>query len=308
MATRKQYELITSEIITALEGGTVPWQRPWTKPAAINADHNGFTGRGYSGINPIILWAVASRRGYTSNVWLTYNQLTKLGGTLIPSDGQRRKAYVYFWQFEKRDSTDPDADKTEKYTYPVMRIYGVFNLEETVNVKLPKRETVEPEELIEWNPITDAQAIVDTYIDRESNLRLLHRIGNHAAYNIEKDIITMPMQNQFPDQGEYYSTIYHEMAHSTGNKSRLARFEDREIALAPFGTEDYSKEELIAEFTSAFLCHHVGISSTRANSVAYIKNWLAVLKDEPKMAVNAAGKAQLATNYILMAKSSASLE
>ena len=296
MATLAQYKLVTGEIIAALEAGTVPWQKPWSQPSGISGDHNGATGHAYRGMNPITLWAVSARRGFTSNVWLTLKQAGKLGGHIKKG---AKQTYVYYWDFPKREQVNPDTGKTEIVTFPIIKIYGVFNLEDTVNVKLPKRETIEPEALNEWDPIVDAQAVVDHYIAKENGLSLNHKAGDRACYDTARDIITMPEPAQFTNPAEYYSTVYHEMGHSTGHTSRLRRFAERAMVLAPFGSEDYSKEELVAEFTSAFLCYQVGISSTRDNSVAYIKNWLRVLRDDPKMALAAASKAQKASDYII---------
>lgn len=90
--------------------------------------------------------------------------------------------------------------------------------------------------------------------------------------------------------------MFHELTHSTGHQKRLARITN----LAAFGSDTYSREELVAELGSAFLCHSCGLESqsTFRNSVAYLQNWLGVLKDDKKLIVQAAGKAESAVRYI----------
>ena len=98
---------------------------------------------------------------------------------------------------------------------------------------------------------------------------------------------------------EYYSTAFHEAGHSTGHKSRLDRFEKGQQLVA-FGSEEYSKEELVAEFTAAFVAAEAGIDTTRDNSVSYLRSWIKRLKDDASLAVLAAGKAQAAADLILV--------
>jgi antirestriction protein ArdC len=130
------------------------------------------------------------------------------------------------------------------------------------------------------------------------NIKLVHLTGNDRAYYSPLiDKIVMPAMNQFESNSEYYSTVFHEMAHSTGHESRLNRIDQ----LASFGTETYSKEELIAEFSSAMLMNTVGIeqSATFENSVAYISGWCKKFQEDKKVIVTAAGQAQKVVDYIL---------
>ena len=98
---------------------------------------------------------------------------------------------------------------------------------------------------------------------------------------------------------EYYSTAFHEFTHSTMHESRCNR--KSENAITRFGDKDYSREELVAEIGSAMLCNRIGIENERAfnNSAAYIQSWLKALKNDNKMIVWAAKKAEEAARYIL---------
>lgn len=112
------------------------------------------------------------------------------------------------------------------------------------------------------------------------------------------DYIKMPDKHMFNTPEEYYCTCFHELSHSTGHEKRLSRKSLTEVS--GFGSHEYSKEELIAEFSSAFLCAFAGIEQkTLENSAAYIKSWLKVLKDDKKMLVMAAAQGQKAADYIL---------
>jgi antirestriction protein ArdC len=129
------------------------------------------------------------------------------------------------------------------------------------------------------------------------------RIGfdghDKAFYRPVTDSIHLPDRNSFDSAGEYYSTLFHEMTHSTGHQSRLNRSTLTEVV--PFGSETYSKEELVAEFGAAFLCAHAGIENTVSNSAAYINGWLKKLRSDPKLAILAASQGQKAADYILAA-------
>ena len=104
------------------------------------------------------------------------------------------------------------------------------------------------------------------------------------------------MMEQFNSTGEYYSTAFHELTHSTGHRSRL----DRLRATAHFGNESYSKEELVAEIGAAALMNYVGLEtvSTLRNSAAYVQSWLAALRNDKRLIVTASGAASKAFEYI----------
>jgi len=128
-------------------------------------------------------------------------------------------------------------------------------------------------------------------------VKLHHDNGGSAFYRPSTDSITLPHMAQFSATAEYYSTLFHEMTHSTGHKSRLDRLEKT----AFFGTEAYSKEELIAEIGAAALVNHAGLETPESfrNNAAYVQNWLQVLKNDKRFIVSAAGKAEKAVNLIL---------
>lgn len=113
------------------------------------------------------------------------------------------------------------------------------------------------------------------------------------------DCVVVPMKEQYKLINEYYSTTFHELTHSTGHKTRLDRLQTG--AVAAFGSENYSKEELVAEIGSASIMNLLGIETTKTfrNSAAYIQSWIKVLKNDNKFIVSAASKAEKAVNFIL---------
>lgn len=141
-----------------------------------------------------------------------------------------------------------------------------------------------------------AQDIIYDYLGREG-VKLSHEEGDRAFYRPSTDEIVLPIRKQFVSTAEYYSTVFHELTHSTGHEKRLNRLN----RAAFFGTEDYSKEELVAEIGAAALINHVGLEtgSSLRNNAAYIQNWLGVLKGDKRFIVSAAGRAEKAVNLIL---------
>ena len=123
---------------------------------------------------------------------------------------------------------------------------------------------------------------------------------NRAYYSVTGDYINVPNKKQFKNEAEFYSTVFHEMVHSTGAISRLNRHAE-DMTDFDFGCQGYSKEELVAEIGSAMLMNSIGIedNETFNNSTAYINGWLNKLKGDNKFIVSAAGKAEKACRYIL---------
>ena len=144
----------------------------------------------------------------------------------------------------------------------------------------------------------EAEEVVASYIEREG-IKLVIENGNSAFYRPNQDIVSVPELAQYEVCEEYYSTLFHELTHSTGHAKRLNR--DGIVGVHFFGDEGYSKEELVAEMGAAFICNMLGMDCKKAfkNSVAYIHSWLGALRNDKKMIVMATTKAEQAANYIL---------
>lgn len=145
------------------------------------------------------------------------------------------------------------------------------------------------------NPIEEAEKVVNNYNNKP--LIKIHS-SNRAYYSPVKDLVVVPKKEQFQSINEYYLVFFHELAHSTGHIKRLSR---KDLYSSGFGSEEYSREELVAELAAAMLAGTCGIEteSTIENNAAYINSWLRVLKNDVRLVVKASSQAQKAADYIL---------
>ena len=254
---------ILATITEMLNKGDIPWRKPWTGAKPRNADN-----RPYSGINHILL----SCSGYELPRWLTYNKAKQLGGNV--KTGEKGTHVIYFNMFDK-------IIDDKKASFPVLRIYSVFNESQCEGLKLP--ELPQPK-------IREAESIIQCFKNRP----VIKYGYSSASYSPIRDEVCMPSIQQFSSSNEYYSTMFHELTHSCAHETRLNRKLDTN-----FGSTDYSFEELIAEFGSAFLCAESGIDNTMENSAAYIQGWLKAFAKDPGMLIKAASKGQKSADYIL---------
>lgn len=272
------YQIITNRIISELEKGCIPWQRPWTG-VRIGA-YSRITGKPYSLLNQMLL----AKPGE----YVTFKQALDAGGRV--RKGEKAQSVV-FWKPLEVMENDKDGRPTQK-TIPLLKYYNVFHIDQCENLK--PRFT--PEDLKPADPIAEAEMILADYSQR-SGCRIIHEKQNEAFYRPSTDEIHLPLREQFPKIAEYYSTAFHEATHSTGHKSRL----DRLSSPSGFGSENYSREELVAEMGAAILMNELGIETGGSfrNSAAYIQSWLHVLQNDNRMIVSAAGKAEKAVRLIM---------
>lgn len=280
------YEMVTQKVIEILESGTVPWRKPWvSRDAAM--PRNLVSKKLYRGINVFLL----SAQRYASPYWLSFKQAKDLGGSVKKGE---HGTVIVFWKVDTKQVTTTEGDDEERSSF-VLRYYRVWNLEQCelpqkVLDKLPKSE----------EPKGDAETIeACEKIYRGMPQRPeINENGTMAFYRPSNDSITLPSRESFGIGAEFYSTAFHEMTHSTGHKSRLAR--EGVMGVIQFGSNDYSNEELIAEMGSAFLCAEGGISPrVIENQAAYIQSWLRRLRNDHKLVVLAAARAQRASDFIL---------
>ena len=268
------YQMITDRMITEMEQGSIPWQKPWM--GAGNAiSHT--TGKPYSLLNQILL----GRPGE----YLTYNQACQEGGHVRKGE---KAQMVVFWKW--LDTKDEETNEIRQV--PFLRYYSVFHIDQCEGITAKHTQINQNPA----NPDETAEAIISEYVRREG-VALVHQEGDAAYYQPTSDRIVLPLMKQFSETAEYYSTAFHEMVHSTGHMKRLARLD----ATANFGGDAYSKEELVAEIGSAALVNHAGLETKASfrNSTAYVQNWLEVLKNDKRFIVSAAGKAEKAVDFIL---------
>jgi antirestriction protein ArdC len=283
------YQIVTDRIIASLKSGVIPWEKPWKAPTH-NGDtfpRNFRTGRPYRGINVFLLWSSP----YSSPFWLTFKQALDLKGNV--RKGEKGTQIVFYKQLVRRDAKTlaTPGEKNDRAPF-VLTYHTVFNVEQCENLQIPTLEAATP--LTEIETDEACEAIVNAWETRPT-LHLTSETEGRAYYRPRTDAVHMPLRSRFVDAAHYYSTLFHELVHSTGHESRLSRtFGER------FGDDLYSKEELVAETGAAFLCAFAGIASDRTerNTTAYIQNWIQKLEADNRLIVQAAGNAQKAVDLI----------
>ena len=270
------YEVITNRILALLEQGTVPWHRPWDGTTGM--PRNLFSQHAYRGINVWLLTAM----GYASPFWATFQQVTTAGGRVRQGE---RGVPVVFWRMY--DHKDPETGDQEKRF--VLRQYTVFNAAQLDGVALPAI-TVIPHR---FTPIERCAHLVDAMPNRPT---ILHG-HQRAFYTPATDTLHLPSPACFQSPEAYYATVFHELVHAVGHRSRLNRPTLTDLCL--FGDPTYAKEELVAEMGASYLGGVCGIANaTLANSAAYLQSWMEVLRHDPTLLVPAAAQAQKAADYI----------
>lgn len=276
--------MVTDRIIKKLEEGVIPWEKQWV---GVDSYAISYTSRKpYSFLNQLLLGEPGE--------YLTFRQCKELGGNI--KKGAKSKFVVFFTFVEDKNVTCKDENGKEYHSfYPILKYYNVFHISdcegiESKVVKQPAREFV---------PIEEAERIISDYVGREDGFIYQITESNRAYYSPMQDKVVVPLKSQFVNEAAFYSVSFHELTHSTAKESRCDRPEA--IKMVAFGSEDYSREELVAEMSAAMLVNHCGIDCSKAfeDSVAYIQAWLKALKNDNKMLVWAASRAEKAAKYIL---------
>ena len=268
------YAEVTARSIDQMENGVIPWEKPWISCGKAISHA---TGKAYSLLNQMLL----GRPGE----YITFKQCQEAGGKVKKGE---KASMVVFWKWI--EEKDPETEEVKQI--PFLRYYNVFHIDQCEGLN-PRHTNAMPNTA---SADQTADAIITAYCEREG-VKLIHEEGDRAFYRPATDSITLPHMAQFTATAEYYSTAFHELTHSTGHASRLNRLEK----VAFFGTEAYSKEELVAEIGASALVNQVGLETANSfrNSAAYVQNWLQVLKNDKRFIVSASGKAEKAVNLIL---------
>lgn len=267
------FEMVTDRIIIMLEQGDIPWHRPWTGAGSYAIKRA--SGQPYSLLNQMLL-------GNTGE-YLSFKQCQQEGGKV--RKGAKSKIVVFWKMIE---AVDVDGSKKQ---IPFLRYMNVFHIDDCEGLA-PKHYELE---LRNFSPIEKAEQIITDYIQR-SGIKLEHIKQGRAYYQPATDTVILPVKEQFLSEAAYYSVAFHELTHSTGHSSRL----DREIKNLR-GDDGYSKEELVAEIGSASIMNYLGIETDTSvrNNAAYIQSWIKALKNDKRLIVSAASRAQKAAALIL---------
>ena len=282
----KVYDLINDRIMELLQQGTVPWRKTWN--ATSNQPKNLISKKEYRGINVFMLACMP----YGSPYWLTFKQASDKGGHVRKGE---KSTPVIFWKWlDKKEEGVGTTDTLSNGMIPMLRYYSVFNIEQTEGIEPPPAtETT----INTFTPIERAEQIIAAMPFKPE----IKYGGNQPAYHPLLDYVKIPVPEAFESPEEFYGTLYHELSHATGHQKRVGRKGIQEPSY--FGSHEYSKEELVAEMSAAFLCGHSGIEQkVLENSVSYIAGWLKSLKNDKTLLIQAAAQAQKASDYILNRK------
>lgn len=270
------YDIILDKLFKMIESGVAPWRATWLKEQM-----NGVTMKSYKGFNTLYLSFVQEKIGYSSPIWLTWKQITELGGKIIKGS---ESAIVFFAKKVEKDKNEADKELLEidenKKSYFFWRYYRVFNL-----------DCVEGIDKSKWlkthNDLKNPEEMVNGW---ECSIK---HGGTRACYSPDIDIIVVPNKNTFNTIEDYYATVFHEIIHSTGHKKRL----NRPLSIVE---EKYSFEELIAEIGSAFLCVETGVEPNYENSASYIKGWSEFFRNNRKQTIlQACSQANKAVEFVI---------
>jgi len=282
-------------MLDLMKQGTIPWRRPWNDPEApqngsINGPWNPTTGKAYRGSNTLILRGAQLVHGYEDSRWLTYKQTAGIGGAQVRR-GEKGQQIAY-WDFSKtgeaQEGEQPAVEGEEKgYRGPSVFVATVFNASQIDGMPKPPLPFVMPESIRNLR----VRELLDKH---QPNVN--HDGGNRAFYSIAADSIHLPKHHTFSDDVSYQATLLHELAHWTGAKHRLDRDQT-----GRFGSQDYAKEELVAELSSLFISERLGIALGKEHDeqhAAYLQSWMKALADDPKTLFRAASHAEKVMTFL----------
>jgi len=269
------YASITEKIITNLEK-CGSWQQLWqnSPPLSLN-------GHIYRGINRLML----ANDMFSSRVYGTFQQIRSNGGSVRKGE---KSTLVVFW----KKLISPDPVTQEPKVHFLLRYFHIFNTEQADFDEIGRRK-IEAMNGQEVQKTVSAEQIIAGY--HHAPEIIYTNDDDDPHYNYVKDYIKVPHISRFPSADAFYQVLYHEAGHSTMHESRLNRVEGRNNT---FGDENYCKEELVAELCGAFLSNAAGLHNQQ-NSTAYIQMYLNYMRENHRLIVWAASRAEKAAEYIL---------
>jgi len=262
-----KYDRILDLMMSAMKDETT-WRKTWQSQPGLH--QNWVSKHIYRGTNQLMTMIASWKYGYTQPYWLTYNQVIDLGGSV---KGQKATPAIFFGSGKEKE----DEDKTYKFS----NLYNIFNIEQT-GIELPP---IEMRQTKLERPYEIAQAL---------NVEVESAPHHNPSYSPSRDLIRMPMPGQFESDDAHQSTFYHECIHATGHHSRLAR-----DLTGSFGSEDYAKEEFVAELGSVFLCAELGVTYDIQQHASYFNSWQKAIESDPKYLLTAATAAKKASEYCM---------
>ncbi|UZR95325.1 ArdC family protein [Chondrinema litorale] len=311
-ASDKTYDFITNMVIEMIEKSKdLEWRKPWKSVEKYGIYAQNYNSKiPYKGFNALFLnFIIPFNRNKAWDVpyFLTFKQVKEKKGKIkkfakgypiyyynvVYKDGNKSISKEEYW--ERYDHYKKSGKLEELNSYAFLKYYTVFNAEDIEGIDFHLPQPVVPQREIER--IESAEAILRNMPKRPP----IYFKQDRAFYMPSHDFVNMPDQHLFEDDHQFYSTLFHELAHSTKHETRL---DDKQRGGSK-GTPEYAFEELIAELSACFLCGQSGIffDVLQKSSAAYLESWksrlIAAMKQDNKFFIRAAGKAQKAADYIL---------
>ena len=290
------------------------WKKPWFTEGSLSWPKN-LSGREYNGMNALMLMMHCEKNGYKLPVFCTFDRVAGLnftkdkqgkrqqvkgkGGEVLPQVSilKGEKSFPVFIttftvvnkETKERVNYDDYRQMSEELrqqynVYPKLQVYNVFNVSQT-NLQEARPELYKKveESCMQSKPMEMGDDYsfppVDKMIKEDGWICPIKPLfGDSAYYSISKNEIVVPEKKQFKDGESFYSNLFHEMTHSTGAEGQLDR-----IKPTSFGSEEYAREELVAELTAALTAQRYGMTKhLKGDSAAYLKSWLDSLKESPQ--------------------------
>lgn len=281
---KETIERMTDKLIARMESGNLVWNKSWKSNVL---PQNFITRKPYKGWN---LFATLYSE-FESPYYLTFNQITKLGGKVKKGS---KGISILFWNISTKETIKDGETKENKMFFA--REYTVFNAEQIEGIDF----NIEVQNQVEIGTCEELESFI---YNLESPLKIKHSESDRAFYTPTFDFVSMPNKNQFLSTAEYYSVLSHETIHATGHSSRLNRLSMND---GKFDNKkhSYSFEELVAEIGASYLNAMFGIATEESerNSAAYLQGWLKTFKENKEMLYKASIEAQKAVDYILKDK------
>lgn len=217
------YQMVTDRICELLEQGLKPWAQPWS--SAVSCAWSGNDGRVYTLLNQMLLADPAKKYQTVNDLladirgeWVTYNQAQARGGQV--RKGEKGRKVVFFKMMDKPTGKFDENGDEKHETIPFLSVYTVFKVSQCDGIE--QKYHLNDDKLFDFTADDSAEKVANEYLTREG-IRYEKIRGDRAFYRPSEDKIVTPLPEQFEDRGEYYSTLFHEMTHSTGHEKRLNR-------------------------------------------------------------------------------------
>ena len=303
-------------MIEKLQTIQADWKKPWFTQGVSTSLPKNLSGREYNGMNSMMLMLHAEKMGYELPVWCTFDRVAGLNFTkdkqgrkseLKDSEGKplplvsvrkgERSFPVFITTFTCVNSENKERIKYDDYkqlteeerskynVYPKLQVYNVFNVSQTnlkearpeLYQKLVDQNTQQRPEIVKNGDEFTFPAMDKMIAENKWVCPIKPTYGDDAYYSISKQEIVVPEKRQFKSGESFYANLAHEMAHSTGAENLLNR-----LKISAFGSQEYGREECVAEMTAALTSQRYGMEKCiKEDSIPYLKNWLDSLKQDP---------------------------